>query len=185
MQIKAANGKVSLRAHTDELKLQAQDAIQILSVNGEIRIQAKDKIELIGADSSLVLEGGNITMSTPGSWAAKGAMKEMKGGGSRAAKLGNLPSKLFGQPDKKVTRLHWTYGEQQAAVSAKARYYVDLNLHVQTQGYEAGDVVDVQVEFPSPSGGSVFHSVSVTVDAGGKGVAKNCLQSIMVGIDPV
>ena len=185
MQIKAANGKVSLRAHTDELKLQAQDAIQILSVNGEIRIQAKDKIELIGADSSLVLEGGNITMSTPGSWAAKGAMKEMKGGGSRAAKLGNLPSKLFGQPDKKVTRLHWTYGEQQAAVSAKSRYYVDLNLHVQTQGYEAGDVVDVQVEFPSPSGGSVFHSVSVTVDAGGKGVAKNCLQSIMVGIDPV
>ena len=94
MQIKAANGKVSLRAHTDELKLQAQDAIQILSVNGEIRIQAKDKIELIGADSSLVLEGGNITMSTPGSWAAKGAMKQMMGGGSKAAEMPPLPADL-------------------------------------------------------------------------------------------
>ncbi len=185
LQIKAANGRLSLRAHTDELKLQAQDAIQVLSVNGEIRIQAQSKIELIGADSSLVLEGGNITMSTPGSWAAKGAIKQMQGGGSKAAQLKALPSKLYGQPDKKITRLRWSYGPQEAALPSQSRHYVDLNLHVETQGYEAGESVDVQVGYPSTSGGEVYHTVSVALGPGGKGVAKNCMRSVLIGIDPV
>ncbi|MGI9217827.1 MAG: type VI secretion system Vgr family protein, partial [Hydrogenophaga sp.] len=72
LQVKAANGPVSLRAHTDTLQLLANKDIQILSVNSEITVSAQSKIELIGADSGITLEGGNITFTTPGTWNAKG-----------------------------------------------------------------------------------------------------------------
>ena len=66
LQIKAANGPVTLRAHTDTLQLLANKDIQILSVNSEITVSAQSKIELIGADSGITLEGGNITFTTTG-----------------------------------------------------------------------------------------------------------------------
>jgi len=94
LQVKAANGPVSLRAHTDTLQLLANKDIQILSVNSEITVSAQSKIELIGADSSITLEGGNITFTTPGTWTAKGAMKEFTGGGSGSAEFPALPSGL-------------------------------------------------------------------------------------------
>ncbi len=100
LQIKAANGPVSLRAHTDTLQLLASKDIQILSVNSEITVSAQSKIELIGADSGVTLEGGNITFTTPGTWNAKGSMKALTGGASGAAPRPALPDsrvKLFDQ----------------------------------------------------------------------------------------
>lgn len=92
LQVKAANGPVSLRAHTDTLQLLANKDIQILSVNSEITVSAQSKIELIGADSGITLEGGNITFTTPGTWNAKGSMKELVGGASGAAEIPRLPN---------------------------------------------------------------------------------------------
>lgn len=100
LQMKAANGPVSLRAHTDALQLLANKDIQILSVNSEITVSAQSKIELIGADSGITLEGGNITFTTPGTWNAKGSLKELTGGGSGSAPRPTLPDsrvKLFDQ----------------------------------------------------------------------------------------
>ncbi|WP_396267987.1 type VI secretion system Vgr family protein [Ideonella sp.] len=88
----AANGPVSLRAHTDELQILADKDVTILSVNGEIHINAQSKIELIGADSGVILEGGDITFVTPGTWEAKGAAQAMLGGVTGGADLPALPS---------------------------------------------------------------------------------------------
>ncbi|TDM06307.1 MAG: hypothetical protein C4K60_17120 [Ideonella sp. MAG2] len=87
----AANGPVSLRAHTDELQILADKDVTILSVNGEIHINAQSKIELIGADSGVILDGGDITFVTPGTWEAKGAAQAMMGGASASATLPRLP----------------------------------------------------------------------------------------------
>lgn len=92
LQMKAANGPVSLRAHTDTLQLLAHKDIQILSVNSEITVSANSKIELIGADSGITLDGGNITFTTPGTWNAKGSLKELVGGASGAAEIPRLPN---------------------------------------------------------------------------------------------
>lgn len=91
LQIKAANGPLSLRAHTDTLQLLANKDIQILSVGSEITLSANSKIELIAADSGITLDGGNVTFTTPGTWDAKGALKELVAGASGSATLPALP----------------------------------------------------------------------------------------------
>jgi type VI secretion system secreted protein VgrG len=88
----AANGPLSLRAHTDELQILADKDVTVVSVNGEIHITAKEKIEIVGADSSIVLEGANITFTTPGTWAAKASAAAMLGGSDGAAPLPALPA---------------------------------------------------------------------------------------------
>lgn len=88
----AANGPVSLRAHTDALQLLADQDITVISVNAEIRIQAKTKIELVGGQSALTLEGANIEFRTPGRFQAKGSAHAFLGGGSAAAQLVRLPN---------------------------------------------------------------------------------------------
>jgi type VI secretion system secreted protein VgrG len=82
LQVKAANGPCPC-AHTDELKLLADQSVTITSVNDEIRISANSKIELIAGQSGITLEGGNITVTTPGSFAVKGATHGFLGAGAR------------------------------------------------------------------------------------------------------
>jgi len=83
---------VSLRAHTDELQILADQDVKIISVNGEIHIAAQSKIELIAADSGITLDGGDITFITPGQWQSKGSAQAFLGGGSGAASLPALPA---------------------------------------------------------------------------------------------
>jgi type VI secretion system secreted protein VgrG len=101
IQIKAAEGQVSLRAHTDTLSLLAAQELQILSVGDEITVSAQTKIELIGGDSSIVLEGGDITFTTPGVWKAKGSFKQFVGGANGAGELPVLPTGAAQDPK------HW------------------------------------------------------------------------------
>ncbi|MFT3721560.1 type VI secretion system Vgr family protein [Pseudorhodoferax sp.] len=90
----AANGPVSLRAHTDALQIWADQDVTVISVNDEIRISARSTIEVIGGQSAMVLEGGNITFSCPGTFAVKSATHAFLDGGSRAAELPVLPTGL-------------------------------------------------------------------------------------------
>jgi type VI secretion system secreted protein VgrG len=87
----AANGPVSVRAHTDALQLWADQSITVVSVNDEIRIQAQSRIELVGGSSSLVLDGGDVTFTCPGKFEVKGSLHAFEGGGSQAASLPALP----------------------------------------------------------------------------------------------
>lgn len=93
----AANGPVSLRAHTDALQLWADQSVTLASVNDEIRIQAQTRIELIGGNSRLLLDGGDITFTTPGQFEVKGSLHAFEGGGSQAAQLQALPQGRVGE----------------------------------------------------------------------------------------
>jgi len=91
IQAKAANGAVSLRAHTDELHILADQDVTVISMEDEIRIQANTCIELIAGESSVVLEGGDITFTCPGTFTAKTSTHAFLGGASFGAELPVLP----------------------------------------------------------------------------------------------
>jgi type VI secretion system secreted protein VgrG len=185
LQVKAANGPVSLRAHTDTLQLLASKDIQILSVNSEITISAQSKIELIGADSGIKLEGGNITFTTPGTWHVKGSMKALTGGSRGNAPRPNLPSGLLCQVPKKVTKVYWSYGETENTVTEVSRHFSDLNLHVDTKGYMAGETVEVSVSFVEPDDRVVQLSIPIEIGVTGSGVNRNCLRQQKIQIHPL
>ena len=50
------------------------------------------------------------------------------------------------ETEKSITRLFWTYGPGEEAVAEFSRHYVDLNLHVETVNYAAGENVLIVVE---------------------------------------
>ena len=45
--------------------------------------------------------------------------------------------------EKSIKRLYWSYGQDETPVDDIARHYVDLNLHVETENYAAGESVDI------------------------------------------
>ncbi|MCA6216261.1 type VI secretion system tip protein VgrG [Ideonella sp. B7] len=136
LQVKAANGPVSLRAHTDELKLLADQSVTITSVNDEIRISANSKIELIAGQSGITLEGGNITVTTPGSFAVKGATHGFLGGGSQAASLPALPT---GQVSQAPVFMELNLHDEWLMPVAGAAYTVVFEDGTQRQGHLDAD----------------------------------------------
>lgn len=94
IQAIAGNGPVSLQAHTDRLEILADKAISVISVNDCIEIAAKEKIVLQAGQSSITLEGGNITFTCPGNFTAKGVERSWDGGASVPSTVGQLPSQL-------------------------------------------------------------------------------------------
>jgi type VI secretion system secreted protein VgrG len=98
IQAFAGNGPVSLQAHTDQLEILADKAITIISVNDSIQINAKEKIVLQAGQSSITLEGGNITFACPGNFSVKGGQHLFDSGSSNAPSIASLPDtrvKLF------------------------------------------------------------------------------------------
>jgi type VI secretion system secreted protein VgrG len=92
MQIFSGNGPLSMQAHTDKLEILADKQVTIISVNDQIEINAKEKIVLQAGQSSVTLEGGNITFACPGEFTVKGAQHQFGSGASKAAELKSLPS---------------------------------------------------------------------------------------------
>ena len=94
----SANGPLSLQAHTDQLELLADKEVTVVSVNSDIQIHAKTQIVLKAGQTSITLEGANITFACPGTFSVKGSGHSLAGGASGAANLGKLPdsrAKLF------------------------------------------------------------------------------------------
>jgi len=48
--------------------------------------------------------------------------------------------------EKKITAIFWTYGKDETPVSGNSRFYIDLNLHVDTENYAPGEMVDIVIE---------------------------------------
>jgi type VI secretion system secreted protein VgrG len=94
IQAIAGNGPVSLQAHTDQLEILADKEITVISVNDSIEVKAKEKIVLQAGQSSITLEGGDITFACPGNFTVKGAQHLFDGGASKTANLLNLPGEL-------------------------------------------------------------------------------------------
>jgi type VI secretion system secreted protein VgrG len=88
----AGNGPLSLQAHTDQLEILADLDITVLSASDKIEIKANRKITLQAGQSSVTLEGGNITFACPGNFTVKGGQHAFGGAGSKAAELPDLPA---------------------------------------------------------------------------------------------
>ncbi|MES2017644.1 MAG: type VI secretion system tip protein TssI/VgrG [Pseudomonadota bacterium] len=91
IQAIAGNGPVSLQAHTDQLEILADKAITVISVNDCIEIKAKEKIVLQAGQSSITLEGGNITFACPGNFTIKGGSHIFDSGAAKHADSTPLP----------------------------------------------------------------------------------------------
>jgi type VI secretion system secreted protein VgrG len=103
----AANGPVSLRAHTDALQIWADKDVTVISVNDQITVSASSKIEMIAGQSSVTLDGADIEFKTPGAFTVKGSGHAFLGGASQAASIEALPvGKLDEAPAFMELNLH-------------------------------------------------------------------------------
>jgi type VI secretion system secreted protein VgrG len=127
----AANGAVSLRAHTDALQIWADKEVTVISVNDEIRISAQSKIELIAGQSAITLEGSNIEFKTPGAFTVKGSSHAFLGGGGNAAELPSLPFDLTQLTPQSLVNTH-SYHDAEGLKSA--RYVAKLGDGSQRSG---------------------------------------------------
>jgi len=91
VQAIAANGPVSLQAHTDQLEILADKEVAVISVNDCIEIKAKEKIVLQAGESSITLEGGDITFACPGTFSVKGGQHVFDSGVFSETSLTRLP----------------------------------------------------------------------------------------------
>ena len=122
LQTIAANGDLSLRAHTDQLEILADQDITIISVNNEITITASKRIEMVGGDSSVVLDAANINITTPGTFTVKAATHDWAGGGSGSATLSALPDAKSKEPTQWIA-LDYRDGESGSGVEG-AQYEI-------------------------------------------------------------
>lgn len=107
IQAIAANAALSLRAHTDAQQLWADQDITVQSTTDEVRVFAKDSITLTAGQSQIVIRGGDITFTCPGSFTVKGAAHEWGGGGSEGTAIQPLPDsrvKLFDEQIRAVSK---------------------------------------------------------------------------------
>ncbi len=106
----AAQGDVSVRAHTDQLELQADGPITVTSTDGHLRIEAQDKITLQAAQAAITLQGGDITFSCPGNFSVKGSSSAFVGPASGTAKLTALPADAVNLNDEAFRLVDKTTG---------------------------------------------------------------------------
>ena len=83
---------MSLQAHADQLEILADDSVTVTSVNGNIEIKAQRKIALQSGQSSITLEGSNITFACPGKISVKGGVHGFEGAMRGELGLEGLPS---------------------------------------------------------------------------------------------
>ncbi len=106
LQFKAAAGPLSLRAHTDTLSIHADREATITSTNDEIHVQARTRIELTCGPSRIVLDGGDITFTCPGTFTVQAATQEWGGGSRAAAELPHLPEGVLDRPPNWIAIRH-------------------------------------------------------------------------------
>jgi type VI secretion system secreted protein VgrG len=104
IQAVAANGPVSLQAHTDQLEILADKAVTIVSVNDVIEIKASEKIVLQAGQSSVTLEGGNITFACPGNFSVKGGQHVFESGAYVGRSIAPLPDGEVSIPSSFVSQ---------------------------------------------------------------------------------
>jgi type VI secretion system secreted protein VgrG len=102
----AANGPVSVQAHTDELKVLADQSVTVTSTAGKIEILADKKIVLQAGQGSITLDGGNITFAMPGLFSVKGSQQSLGAAGNTVSTLPTLPGQLIGPQDLEFRRVY-------------------------------------------------------------------------------
>ncbi|AKJ28559.1 type VI secretion system Vgr family protein [Caldimonas brevitalea] len=83
----AASGSVSTQSQSAATKLTADKAVEVSSTQASIQMGAPKHILLTAGGSSIRIEGGDITLTTPGAARFKGSMKELTGPASASSQL--------------------------------------------------------------------------------------------------
>lgn len=78
---------------------------------------------------------------------------------------------------KSVKDIYFSYGSNYSRVGATSRFYVDLNIHIKTSGYSAGDIVTVNLS------GNIERSLSAFVDADGVAVIANAFKDSRIEME--
>ncbi|WP_157515327.1 DUF2345 domain-containing protein, partial [Luteimonas abyssi] len=97
----AANGPLSLQAHTGELELLADQSVTLTATDERIDVLANEKIVLQAGQSRVVLEGGDITFECPGEFTVKASQHPFRGGESGDVRL-SLPDGLVKLTPKRM-----------------------------------------------------------------------------------
>ncbi|HEX5752994.1 MAG TPA: hypothetical protein VFZ09_42725 [Archangium sp.] len=53
---------------------------------------------------------------------------------------------------KRIVRMYWTYGKEEIPLTDQSRFYVDMNLHIETENYAPGESVAVTISRDDGSG---------------------------------
>ncbi len=86
----AANGPVTLQAHTGQLELLADQSVTVTATDERIDVLASQKIVLQAGQTRVTLEGGDVTFECPGMFTVKAAQHPFRGGASGDVRL-SLP----------------------------------------------------------------------------------------------
>lgn len=114
-------------------------------------------------------------------WADDG--KSYSNGNVIHTELTHLLSKEDENDDKKeIVDLFWSYGEQLTRLNAISRHYTDLNLHIVTQNYDAGESVEASIEYETENGNQEF-TVSGIVNDSGEAIIKNIFKQKTIFIN--
>ncbi|ECG1479067.1 type VI secretion system tip protein VgrG, partial [Salmonella enterica subsp. salamae] len=70
--------------------------------------------------------------------------------------------------EKKITSISWSYGEEQTELSDISRHYVDLNLHIKTEGYFSGESISCQITYSDFENNEKVLTVSGVVNSEGE-----------------
>ena len=130
----AANGPVSIRAHTDTMQLLADQELTVTSVNEEILIEARDCVEIFDGESSLTIKGMDITYLLPGLYSAPQSTHEFMAAGSSEPVLPALPVGTTKEPPLEL-ELNYQYDDLTPVVGAP--YKVT---------YESGEVFEGKLD---------------------------------------
>ncbi len=122
IQAIAANGPVSLQAHTDQLEILADKDVQVLSVNDSIEVLAKEKITLQAGQTSITLDGANIIFACPGKFSVKGSAHDFMSGSADAAQLARLPDSRVKLFDEAFVLRNKITGEPMANVNYRIKH---------------------------------------------------------------
>ncbi|MGZ3457232.1 MAG: hypothetical protein ACXU86_01880 [Archangium sp.] len=78
-----------------------------------------------------------------------GPIRSRRSGGARSDASRPPPGGSSGfspvSKSKRIVRMYWTYGEEETPVGAQSRFYVDLNLHIETENYAPGELIDITI----------------------------------------
>ena len=107
----AQAGSHTIQAHTDAMEILADQSVTITSSNDEIHILAKEKIVLQAGQSSVTLEGQNITFACPGTFSVKGSNHAFVGPGSSPAEMEGLPDSRVKMFDEQARAINSVTGE--------------------------------------------------------------------------
>lgn len=162
IQAIAANGPVSLQAHTDQLEILADKEITVISVNDSIEIKASRKITLQAGQSSITLDGGDITFACPGNFTVKGGQHFFNGGGRSEASFMALPSSAVSLYDRRIVLKDDTTG----TVLADSPYFMRLDSGVVFHGVSDSDGFAEIIRGDSAESGKLYvgHAAMIEID---------------------